>query len=247
MGNGSFRTRRRSQTHAPLLPAGTECGAGNDRASRCAQRIRELGLWLKAELGTAAGHAGGGAKRAMATMTLMAEPGPAADKTVGLSNDETVAVPNSAAPDAADLAWSSGDDNDVQRDAAGDRQSWRATWRIAAALVAAGLVLAGAIIFGRSLLTSHTNAAPKPAAPSTPKDGATPAPTAPATASAPSAAPSSIVSTPDQEQQVHSGPQRPGHLIRQFFTPPSRERQDGMRRHPSGNLGAADNRGVSCE
>jgi Protein of unknown function (DUF732) len=137
----------------------------------------------------------------MATMTLMAEPGAAADKTVGLNNDETVAVPDSAAPDAADLAWSSGDDNDVQRDAAGDRQSWRATWRIAAALVAAGLVLAGAIVFGRPLLTSHTNAAPKPAAPSTPKDGATPAQTAPATGSAPSAAPSSIVSTPDQDNK----------------------------------------------
>jgi hypothetical protein len=137
----------------------------------------------------------------MATMTLMAEPGPAADKTVGLNNDETVAVPDSAAPDAADLAWSSGDDNDVQRDAAGKRQSWRATWRIAAALVAAGLVLAGAIVFGRSLLSSHTNPAPKPAAPSTPKDGATPAPTAPATGSAPPAAPSSIVSTPDQDNK----------------------------------------------
>ncbi|HEY2502246.1 MAG TPA: DUF732 domain-containing protein [Mycobacterium sp.] len=131
----------------------------------------------------------------------MAEPGPAADKTVGLNNDETVAAPNSAARDAADPAWSSDDDNDAQRDAAGDRQSWRATWRIAAALVAAGLVLAGAIVFGRSLLSSHTNAAPKPAAPSSPKDGATPAPTAPATGSAQSAAPSSIVSTPDQDNK----------------------------------------------
>jgi hypothetical protein len=134
-------------------------------------------------------------------MTLMAEPGPAADKTVGLNNDETVVAPNSAAPDAADLAWSSDGDHDVQREPAGDRQSWRATWRIAAALVAAGLVLAGAIVFGRSLLTSHTNAAPKPAAPSTPKDGTTPAPTAPATGPAPSAAPSSIVSTPDQDNK----------------------------------------------
>jgi hypothetical protein len=137
----------------------------------------------------------------MATMTLMAEPGPAADKTVGLNRDETVAAPNSAATDANGLAWSSGDDNVVQGDPAGDRQSWRATWRIAAALVAAGLVLAGAIVFGRSLLTSHTNAAPKPTAPSTPKDGATPAPTAPARGAAPSAAPSSIVSTPDQDKK----------------------------------------------
>lgn len=132
----------------------------------------------------------------MATMALMAEPGPAADKSVGLNNDETVAVPNSAAPDAADLAWSrdGDDDGDVRRDPPGNRQSWRATWRIAAALVAAGLVLAGAIVFGRSLLTSDTKAsAPKSAAPS--------APSAPATGSAPSAAPSSIVSTPDQDNK----------------------------------------------
>jgi hypothetical protein len=138
----------------------------------------------------------------MATMTVMAEPGPAADKTVGLNNDETVAAPDSAAPDADDLAWSSDDDENVQREPASDRQSWRATWRIAAALVAAGLVLAGAIVFGRSLLTSHTQtAAPKPAAPPMPKGGATPVPTAPATGPAPSAAPSSIVSTPDQDNK----------------------------------------------
>jgi hypothetical protein len=143
-------------------------------------------------------------------MALMAEPGPAADRTVGLNNDETVAAPNSAAPDAADLAWSSGGDDDggdrrddgVKREPVGDRQSWRATWRIAAALVAVGLVLAGAIVFGRSLFTSDTKAAaPKPAAPSTPKDGATPGPTAPATGAGPSPAPSSIVSTPDQDNK----------------------------------------------
>jgi hypothetical protein len=142
----------------------------------------------------------------MATMALMAEPGPAADKTVGLNNDETVVAPNSAAPDAADLAWSSGgddhggdrSDDGVKREPANDRQSWRATWRIAAALVAAGLVLAGAIVFGRSLLTGDTKAAaPKPAAPSTPKGGATPTASGPG----PSGAPSSIVSTPDQDNK----------------------------------------------
>lgn len=145
----------------------------------------------------------------MATMTVMAEPGPAGDKTVGLNNDETVAVPNSAAPDAAELAWSSNDDgdgesggddrrdDDGQLGRAGDRQSWRATWRIAAALVAAGLVLAGAIVFGRSLLTGDNKAAPKPAAPATPKGGATPG----STGAPPSAGPSSIVSTPDQDNK----------------------------------------------
>lgn len=134
----------------------------------------------------------------MATMALMAEPGPAGDKTVGLNNDETVAVPDAAAPDAAPLAWSSnqGDADGVQRDSAGDRQSWRATWRIAAAFVAAGLVVAGAIVLGRSLLTGDTKAAaPKPAA--TPTGGATPA----STASGSPAAPSSIVSTPDQDSK----------------------------------------------
>jgi hypothetical protein len=143
---------------------------------------------------------GGGAKLTMATMTLMAEPVPAADKTVELNNDETVAAPNSAAPDEADIAWSSDDEDNTQREPAADRQSWRATWRIAAALLAVGLVLAGAIVFGRSLLTTHTNApAPPPSAPPTAKDGATPAPTAPATA--PSAAPPSIASTPDQDNK----------------------------------------------
>ncbi|HSS22959.1 MAG TPA: DUF732 domain-containing protein [Mycobacterium sp.] len=140
----------------------------------------------------------------------MAEPGAAADKTVGLNNDETAAAPTSAAPDAAadvepdaaDVAWSRDDDDHTQREPATDRQSWRATWRIAAALLAAGLVVAGAIVFGRSLLTTHTKApAPPPTAPPTAKDGATPAPTAPATGSAPSAAPPSIASTPDQDNK----------------------------------------------
>jgi len=134
-------------------------------------------------------------------MTLMAEPVPAADKTVGVNNDETVAAPNSAAPDAADLG-SSNDEDDTQREPAADRQSWRATLRTAAALLAAGLVLAGAIVFGRSLLTTHAKApAPPPSALPTAKDGATPAPTAPATGSAPSAAPPSIASTPDQDNK----------------------------------------------
>ncbi|MEB3982015.1 DUF732 domain-containing protein [Mycobacterium sp. 663a-19] len=133
----------------------------------------------------------------------MAEPGPAGDNTVGLNNDETVATPNSAGPEAAGLAWSTDDDGGDDRGgpAGGrdtNRQSWRATWRIAAALVAAGLVLAGAIVLGRSLLTGDTKSAPKPSV--TPSDGATPASTAPATASAPPA-PSSIVSTPDQDKK----------------------------------------------
>jgi hypothetical protein len=135
-------------------------------------------------------------------MTLMAESVPAADNRVGLNDAETLAAPNSAAPNAADPAWSSNDETDIQREPAADRQSWRATWRIAAALLAAGLVLAGAIVFGRSLLTTHTKApAPAPSALPTAKDGATPAPTAPAAGSAPPAAAPSIASTPDQDNK----------------------------------------------
>jgi hypothetical protein len=128
-------------------------------------------------------------------MTLMAEPVPASDKTAGVNADETVAAPSSAAPDATGVAWSREDDDDIQRETTAARQSWRATWRTAAALLAAGLVLAAAIVFGRSLLTTHTKAAPPPTA-MPPKNGATPASTAPATA-----APPSIASTPDQDNK----------------------------------------------
>ncbi len=138
-------------------------------------------------------------------MTLMAEPGPASDDTVV---GKTVGVPNSTPTDAVDVTWSRDDDDDIQDDdkkfqsePAAVRQSWRATWRIAAGLLAVGLVLAGAIVLGRWALTTHTKAAPPPAAPSTPKEAATPAPTAPAATSAPAAAPPSIASTPDQDNR----------------------------------------------
>lgn len=133
-------------------------------------------------------------------MAVMSEPVPATDKTAGLGESETAAAPTAAEPEAvtsansAGLAWSRGDDDvDTSGDAVGPRQSWRATWRTAAALLAAGLVIAGAIVLGRSLLTTH----PKAAAPAP-----TTAPTskaAPATAS--TAAPSSIVSTPSQDNK----------------------------------------------
>jgi hypothetical protein len=137
-------------------------------------------------------------------MTLMPEPGPAADDTAAaLGGGETVAVPNSTPTDAVDLAWSRRDDHDIKQDIptgiqsegiqsepAAVRQSWRATWRIAAALLVAGLVLAGAIILGRwALTTAHSPTSAKP----------TPASTAPATASPTASAPPSIASTPDQD------------------------------------------------
>jgi Protein of unknown function (DUF732) len=138
-------------------------------------------------------------------MAVMSEPVPATDKTVGLNGSETVAAPTSAEPEAATatnsagLAWSRGDDDiDTPSDATNQRQSWRATWRSAAALLAAGLVIAGAIVLGRSLLSSPPKAAtPPPVAAPTSKAG--PPPAAPGTASA--AAPSSIVSTPDQDNK----------------------------------------------
>ena len=141
-------------------------------------------------------------------MAVMSEPGPAADKTVGLDASETAAAPTSAvpdaatsaAPDSAGLAWSRDDDVDTPREPAPRRQSWRATWRTAAALVVAGLVIAGAIILGRSLLTTHPKAAaPSPTAAPTSTNG--PPPPAPGTASASAAAPSSIASTPDQDKK----------------------------------------------
>jgi hypothetical protein len=141
-------------------------------------------------------------------MAVMSEPVPATDKTVGLNGSETAAAPTSAAPDAATsaapdsagLAWSRDDDVDTPREPAAQRQSWRSTWRTAAALLVAGLVIAGAIVLGRSLLTDHPKAAaPSPTAAPTSKNG--PPPTAPATAPASAAAPSSIVSTPDQDNK----------------------------------------------
>ena len=135
-------------------------------------------------------------------MAVMSEPVPATDKTVGLDGSETVAAPTSAEPEAATstnsagLAWSRGDDDiDTPSDAANQRQSWRATLRTAAALLAAGLVIAGAIVLGRSLLTTHPKAAaPSPTAASTSK-------VAPAPGPASTAAPSSIVSTPGQDNK----------------------------------------------
>jgi hypothetical protein len=134
-------------------------------------------------------------------MTLMAEPVPAADETVGRNRAETVAVPNCAASDAVDRTSSRDYDDGAQSKPPADRQSWRATWRKAGALFMGGLTLAGAIILAFWLLTPHTKGLQSPSSTSpTPKDGATPAPTAPATASSAATAPS-IASTPDQDNK----------------------------------------------
>jgi hypothetical protein len=134
-------------------------------------------------------------------MAVMSEPVPATDKTVGFDGSETVEAPTAAEAEAATssagYAWSRDDDEaDTPSGAAGQRQSWLATWRTAAILVAVGLVVAGAIVLGRSLLTSHPKAtAPAPTAPA-PTSKTVPAPGTQSTAS-----PSSIVSTPAQDNK----------------------------------------------
>jgi hypothetical protein len=124
-------------------------------------------------------------------MSLMAEPGPAADETFAVNRAETVAVPNHAASDEGDRTASREYDDGVTSKLAADRQSWSATWRKAAALLLGGLALALAIVLAFWLSGPHTKGSQPPTA--------TPAPTA--THSAPTAAPSSIVSTPDQDNR----------------------------------------------
>jgi hypothetical protein len=129
-------------------------------------------------------------------MALMAEPSPAADETFALNRAETVAVPNHAASDEGDRT-SQRDYDGVTESKPAERQTWRATWRKAGALLMGGLALAAAIVLAFWLLSpkgQQPSTAPPP-----PKGGPTAAPTA--TPSAPGAAPSSIASTPDQDNK----------------------------------------------
>lgn len=125
-------------------------------------------------------------------MAVMAEPVPAADDPASNSG-ETVAAPASAGPDAVAPAWSREDDEDNEPEPAADRQTWQSTWRKAGALFVGGLAVAGAIVAAFWVLSPR--AAPPPA-----KGGAAPASSTTATASAaPSASPTSIASTPEQD------------------------------------------------
>jgi uncharacterized protein DUF732 len=128
-------------------------------------------------------------------MALMAEPSPAADETFGLNRAETVAVPNYAASDEGDRTSARDYDDAIPGEPPADHQSWGATWRKAGALLCAGLVLAGAIVLAFWLMSPNT----KNSQPSKPAGGATSASTA--TPSATVAAPSSIASTPDQDNR----------------------------------------------
>jgi len=135
-------------------------------------------------------------------MTLMAEPVPAADENVGINRAETAAVPNHAAFDPGDRTSPHDYDDATQSNAEVDRQSWRATWRKAAALLAGCLALAGAIVLAFWVLTPQTKGShPPPTSSPTPTGGAAPAPTAPATASAPATTQPTIASTPDQDNK----------------------------------------------
>jgi hypothetical protein len=138
----------------------------------------------------------------MATMAFMADSVQGGDETVAQDVGETVAVPNSTPTDAVGLAWSGNEDDDNDR-ASGPgvlRRSWSSTWGRAGALVAAGLVLAGAIVLTSWLLSGPDQSADKasksvaqpPAALSTPTRGGS---------TTGSAAPSSIASTPDQDNK----------------------------------------------
>jgi Protein of unknown function (DUF732) len=137
----------------------------------------------------------------MATMAFMADSVQGGDETVAQDVGETVAVPNSTPTDAVGLAWSGNEDDDNDRASPGVlRRSWSSAWGRAGALVAAGLLLAGAIVLTSWLLSGPDQSADKasksvaqpPAALSTPKRGGS---------TTGSAAPSSIASTPDQDNK----------------------------------------------
>lgn len=124
----------------------------------------------------------------MASMAVMPEPVPAADEPTP-DGGETVAAPASAGPDAVEPAWSREDDAGSAGEPPADRQSWQATWRKAAVLLVGGLAVAGAIVLAFWLMSPSDSPAPA-------KGGAPPA-----TSTASSAAPSSIASTPQQDQK----------------------------------------------
>lgn len=132
-------------------------------------------------------------------MAVMSEPSPAGEETFALDRAETVAVPNDAASDEADRTSSRDYGDGVGSEPAADGQSWSATWRKAGALLMGGLALAAAIILGFWLFGPAGKGGPQPTR--APNGSAPPTSTAPATPSASAAAPSSIASTPDQDNK----------------------------------------------
>lgn len=130
----------------------------------------------------------------------MAESVPPADNAGGLNDGQTVAAPNSAAPEAADPAQSYVDDGYVPTEPVAERESWRETWRKAGLLLLGGLALAGAIVLAFWVLSPSTKTAgPTPTAAPTPTNDTARVTTAPATTSVAAASPQPIASTPDQD------------------------------------------------
>lgn len=106
---------------------------------------------------------------------------------------ETVAASVSPGPDEVEPAWSREDDEGDAGAPAAARQSWQATWRKAAVLLVGGLAVAGAIVMAFWLSSPPDSPAPA--------TGRTPSSSSSAAASAASAVPSSIASTPEQDQK----------------------------------------------
>jgi len=129
----------------------------------------------------------------MASMAVMPEPVPAAGEPAP-DGGETVATPASAGPDPVEPAWSREDGEGNAGRPPADRQSWQATWRKAGVLLFGGLVVAGAIVLAFWMLSPSDS--PTPA-----KTGAPPAASSSVVSSSASAAPSSIASTPEQDQK----------------------------------------------
>jgi hypothetical protein len=127
-------------------------------------------------------------------MALMAEPGPAGEETFGLNRAETVAVPSHASAGDGERTSPRDYDDATASEPVTERQSWSATWRKAGALLLGGVALAGAIMLAFWVLRPDAKS-PKP------PPAAAPAPSATAAPATPSAGPSSIVSTPEQDNK----------------------------------------------
>ena len=191
----------------------------------CEQCTRGFGLWAKAEP-RGRRHSPGWRRKRWLPWPSWPSLARAADRTVGLNNDETVAAPNSAAPDAAGISRGQAVVTTTAAIATSSANLWvtanhGATWRVAAALVAVGLVLAGDRFRAFAVYQRYRPRRSRPHRLDAKRDGATPGPTAPATGAGPSPAPSSIVSTPDQDNKYIQALNDRG-IASPIPTPPSR-------------------------
>jgi hypothetical protein len=135
----------------------------------------------------------------MATMALMSEPAPGGDETLAQDIGKTSAVPNSTPTDAVELAWSGNDADNTTGVSNAIRQSWRSTWGRAAALAIGGLVLASGIVLASWMFSGSDQSATNPPSTSASQQPAA-SPKSSASTTKP-AAPSSVASTPDQDNK----------------------------------------------